>query len=145
MRRSILDFLTICTGAVLGFACAIAPEVGAETAVAASSCSTGLRIWDVDLLRVVDGDTYDLDVKLGLGVSRDERIRLIGFDTPEVRGPDKERGFAATDAAIEFFETCPCIIESEGDRGKYGRLLADVRNKEGVLISEYLRAGGHAK
>jgi micrococcal nuclease len=139
------DLTIIIAGAAFGFACAVAPVVVAEPTVPVPSCSTGQRIWDIEVLNVVDGDTYDFRVDLGLDVSREERIRLIGLDTPEVRGDDKERGFAATDAAIEFFESCPCTIESEGDRGKYGRLLADVRNKDGVLISEFLRVRGHVK
>jgi len=36
----------------------------------------------VELIRVIDGDTIDVDFDLGSGVDRD-RIRLIGIDTPE--------------------------------------------------------------
>lgn len=36
----------------------------------------------VELIRVIDGDTIDVDFDLGSGVDRD-RVRLIGIDTPE--------------------------------------------------------------
>lgn len=36
----------------------------------------------VEFIRVIDGDTFDVDYDLGEGTDRD-RIRLIGIDTPE--------------------------------------------------------------
>ncbi|MCC6945807.1 MAG: thermonuclease family protein, partial [Thermomicrobiales bacterium] len=36
----------------------------------------------VELVRVIDGDTIDVDFDLGPGVDRD-RVRMIGIDTPE--------------------------------------------------------------
>lgn len=36
------------------------------------------------VLRVVDGDTVDVDIDLGFGVwLQEERIRLAGIDAPE--------------------------------------------------------------
>ena len=44
---------------------------------------------DVKFLRVVDGDTVDVDIDLGFGVwMHKERIRLYGIDTPESRTRD---------------------------------------------------------
>ena len=41
------------------------------------------------LLRVVDGDTVDVDIDLGFGVwLRNERVRIMGIDTPESRTTD---------------------------------------------------------
>ena len=40
--------------------------------------------------RVVDGDTVDVDIELGFGVVlSDERVRIMGIDTPESRTSDK--------------------------------------------------------
>ena len=42
------------------------------------------------VLRVVDGDTVDVDIDLGFGiVLKDERVRIMGIDTPESRTRDK--------------------------------------------------------
>ena len=42
------------------------------------------------VLKVVDGDTVDVDIDLGFGiVLTDERVRLMGIDTPESRTSDK--------------------------------------------------------
>ena len=36
--------------------------------------------------RVIDGDTVDVDIELGFGVIlADERVRIMGIDTPESR------------------------------------------------------------
>ena len=43
-----------------------------------------------NLVKVVDGDTVDVDIDLGFGVwLRDERVRIMGIDTPESRTRDK--------------------------------------------------------
>ena len=43
------------------------------------------------VVRVVDGDTVDVDIDLGFGVwLHKERVRIIGIDTPESRTRDKE-------------------------------------------------------
>ena len=43
------------------------------------------------ILRVVDGDTVDVDIDLGFGVwLKNERVRMMGIDTPESRTRDKE-------------------------------------------------------
>ena len=45
----------------------------------------------VKILRVVDGDTVDVDIDLGFGVwMHKERVRLYGIDTPESRTRDLE-------------------------------------------------------
>ena len=36
------------------------------------------------IVKVVDGDTVDCDIELGFGVVlADERVRIMGIDTPE--------------------------------------------------------------
>ena len=44
-----------------------------------------------EIVKVIDGDTVDVDIDLGFGVwLRKERIRLRGIDTPESRTRDVE-------------------------------------------------------
>ena len=46
--------------------------------------------YDVKVIKVVDGDTVDVDINLGFGVTlTDERVRIMGIDTPESRTRDK--------------------------------------------------------
>ena len=53
------------------------------------------------VLKVVDGDTADVDIDLGFGiVLSDERVRLMGIDTPESRTSDKvEKVFGKASSA----------------------------------------------
>ena len=47
--------------------------------------------YNCKIVRVVDGDTVDVDIDLGFGVwMRNERVRLYGIDAPESRTSDKE-------------------------------------------------------
>lgn len=49
------------------------------------------------VVRIVDGDTIDVDVDLGFSIHTKQRLRLLGINAPEVKGPTKAAGDAATD------------------------------------------------
>ena len=43
------------------------------------------------IVKIIDGDTVDVDLDLGFGVwLRDERVRIMGIDTPESRTSDRK-------------------------------------------------------
>jgi micrococcal nuclease len=43
----------------------------------------------IKIVKVIDGDTVDVDIDLGFGVwLKKERVRLFGIDTPESRTRD---------------------------------------------------------
>ena len=80
------------------------------------------------LVRVIDGDTIDIDLDLGFDVwLRNQRVRLYGIDTPESRTRNKAEKVLGL-AAKEFL-TQQCrntfTIASMG-RGKFGRILGIV-------------------
>jgi micrococcal nuclease len=86
------------------------------------------------VVRVVDGDTVDVDVDLGFGIwMNNERVRIMGIDTPESRTRDKiEKVFGL--AAKERLETLLgtyCRLKTqvskngEDMKGKFGRILGD--------------------
>lgn len=86
-------------------------------------------VYDAIVRRVVDGDTIDVDIDLGFNLwMRNERVRLLGVDTPEIRTRDdleKQFGYLAM-SVVEGF--CPVgskvVIETEmDDHGKFGRVL----------------------
>ena len=50
--------------------------------------------YNVEVTRIVDGDTVDVDIDLGFGmVYKKQRVRMMGIDTPESRTRDLEEKF----------------------------------------------------
>ena len=90
--------------------------------------------YDVVLLKCVDGDTVDVDIDLGFGIwLKDERVRIMGIDTPESRTSDKVEkvfGTAAKNRLKELLEHGGKLITTEDKsgedmKGKFGRILGD--------------------
>ena len=87
----------------------------------------------VDILRVVDGDTVDVDIDLGFGVwLRNERVRMMGIDTPESRTSDKVEklfGLAAKNRLKSLLGKKAIlrteVVKGEDAKGKFGRILGD--------------------
>ena len=83
--------------------------------------------------RVVDGDTIDVTIDLGFDLSKKERVRVAGVDTPEKRTRDLEEKALGIDAtnwlkgklegAIDGDDDLVIRTELDGGVGKYGRLL----------------------
>ena len=45
--------------------------------------------YNVSVVKVVDGDTVDVDIDLGFGmIYKKQRVRMLGIDTPESRTRD---------------------------------------------------------
>lgn len=86
-------------------------------------------VYQATVVRTVDGDTLDVDLDLGFSVSVRQRIRLIGVDTPEVRGPERERGLDVAIWVVQILEAADhqVLIQTvkEG-KGKFGRYLGEV-------------------
>lgn len=74
---------------------------------------------------VVDGDTFDVLLDLGFGQYSYTCIRLKGIDTPELRGEEKEAGYAAKDRVVELLLNQPVLVRSFPDES-FGRYVADV-------------------
>ena len=104
--------------------------------------------------KVVDGDTVDIDIDLGFGIwLNDERVRIIGIDTPESRTSDdveKIFGMAAKERVQHLLGAESTLISKvKGDgneemRGKFGRILGDFRLGDGDTLTSKLMAEGHA-
>lgn len=88
------------------------------------------------ILRVVDGDTVDIDIDLGFGIwVHRERVRMMGIDTPESRTRDlteKKFGLASKARLKELLPVGSIqILKTEIDKsgedkkGKFGRVLGD--------------------
>ena len=80
------------------------------------------------VLRVVDGDTIDVMVDLGMGVHRKERLRFSRINAWELRGEFKLKGQLAKQRVMDLLPVGEkIIVETIKDkRGKYGRYLAEI-------------------
>lgn len=106
----------------------------------------------VKVNRVVDGDTVDVDIDLGFNiVLTDERVRIMGIDTPESRTSDdveKVFGLAAKYRLIELLGEYAILktqVDKSGDdmKGKFGRILGDFVAPDGRSVTEILIEEGY--
>ena len=106
------------------------------------------------VLKVVDGDTVDIDIDLGFGMwMHKERVRMMGIDTPESRTSDKvekQFGLASKNRLKELLPVGSSqVLKTEIDRngedakGKFGRILGDFLIEE-KRATEILIEEGHA-
>ena len=106
-------------------------------------------IYDITVLRVIDGDTIDADIHIDAGFDirmtlKDERIRMIGIDTPETRTSNpRERVFGKM-AKNRLAELLPigslAVLNSirYDRRDAFGRVLGTVTLADGRLVNDIL-------
>ncbi len=110
------------------------------------------------IIKIVDGDTVDVDIDLGFNVVlKDERVRIAGIDTPESRTRDLEEkkfGLAAK-ARVKQLLGKTCVLKTqinksgEDMKGKFGRILGDFNVYDSdtdswKLLTSILISEGHA-
>ena len=105
------------------------------------------------ILRVVDGDTVDVDIDLGFGVwMHKERVRIYGLDTPESRTRDKvEKVFGnyAKQIVKDWLPTGSIqkLVTEKDKSGKYGRILGrfkifDAETDREMYMEEWMISKG---
>ena len=113
-----------------------------------------MYMYKCKILRVIDGDTVDIDIDLGFGMwMHKERVRMMGIDTPESRTRDEVEKVFGLASKNRLKELLPIgstqILKTEIDKsgedakGKFGRILGDFLI-EGKKASEILIEEGHA-
>jgi micrococcal nuclease len=99
------------------------------------------------VIRVVDGDTFIVDLPDTLKDTPSTRVRVWGIDAPEMArngSPAARLAVEATQYARDILDGQTVLLTVEPDRlrGRWGRLLAHVELADGELFSEkMLRAG----
>ena len=104
------------------------------------------------LRRVVDGDTVDVDIDLGFGIwQMNERVRIMGIDTPESRTRDKiEKKFGlAAKAKLKSILGKTTVLKTTINKkgvdmkGKFGRVLGDFLQND-KSVAKIMCETGHA-
>lgn len=98
----------------------------------------------MQILRVIDGDTYDVRVDLGFRITTWQRVRLMGVNTPEIKGAEKPEGLKVK-AYVETLLLGKTVLAETFKQGKYGRYLVDITLEDGQQLSSHLVERGMAR
>jgi micrococcal nuclease len=103
------------------------------------------------VLKVLDGDTIDVEIDLGFDISITKRVRLAGIDTPESRTTDKmEKTFGLESKAKlkQILDAAKLVViktEKPDSTEKFGRVLGWLHiDLSEVSVNETLIASGYA-
>lgn len=89
------------------------------------------------IVRVIDGDTLDVDIDLGFHVHIKERLRVARVDTPEIRGEERPEGLKSSAFVKANLPVGEVVRIRTQKTGKFGRWLAEVwyNDEDGVPIN----------
>ena len=102
----------------------------------------------VDVIRTIDGDTFEARVHLWPGLDMTTRVRLRGIDAPELKAacPQELRmAEAASDALRGLLDEGEVTIFNIGPDKYNGRVVADAATRRTPNVSGALLAAGHAR
>ena len=122
---------------ILQYCCLIALAVGYSMSLSAKPCTIKRGDEVVRITKVVDGDTVINN--------RNERIRLIGINTPE-KSRHKKRKNPLADEALQYLEKWVLnkrvLVEYDADRvDPHGRFLAHLHDRYGNINARMVREG----
>lgn len=96
-----------------------------------------MALWfkfNAKLVRVLDGDTVELDLDLGFHLTLRHIVRVWGIDCPELEGATAAAGEAAKAFTVAWFAACtgPLLVHTfkPNPEDKYGRYLATIMRDE---------------
>ena len=104
------------------------------------------RDYPSEVTSIYDGDTITLEVSLGFGLSKIERIRLYGIDAPEVRGSERYEGLKSRDALRKKILHKEVRLETlkKDKKGKYGRTIGTIWI-DGENVNKWMVINGFAE
>ena len=105
----------------------------------------------INVVKIIDGDTVDVDIDLGFGVwLKKQRVRLYGIDTPESRTRDlveKRFGNMAKDYLKSRLSSGAILGTRLDKKGKFGRILGEffvLDTDQKINVNEELISKHHA-
>ena len=104
------------------------------------------------ILKVLDGDTVDIDLDLGFNiVLSNQRVRMAGIDTPESRTVDKEEKIRGNLSKMKLAEKLPVgsyvkieTQKSDNNDDKFGRILAIFVLEDGTSLNQWMIDNNYA-
>ena len=110
--------------------------------------ATDRRAEDAEVIRTIDGDTFEARVHVLPGRDLFTRVRLRGIDAPELKAAcaqELKLAEAATDALRDLLGQGGVTIYHIGPDKYQGRVVADVATKRTDNVSAALLAAGHMR
>jgi len=102
----------------------------------------------VEVVRTIDGDTFEALVHLSPGLDVATRVRLRGIDAPELKAScpqELQMAEAASGALRSLLGQGGVAIFNIGPDKYEGRVVADVSTRRTDNVSAALLAAGHAR
>jgi endonuclease YncB( thermonuclease family) len=102
----------------------------------------------VDVVRTIDGDTFEARVHLEPGLDLNTRVRLRGIDAPELKAScpqELQMAEAATGALRALLGEGEVRIFNIGPDKYSGRVVADVATRRTGNVATAMLAAGHAR
>ncbi len=102
----------------------------------------------VEVVRVIDGDTFEARVHLWPGLEMTTRVRLRGIDAPEMKAAcagESRMAEAASEALRAQLADGDVMIFNIGPDKYNGRVVADAATRRTPNVSSALLTSGHAR
>jgi len=102
----------------------------------------------VEVVRTIDGDTFEARVHLWPGLEMTTRVRLRGIDAPELKAScpqELQMAEAAGSALRDLLGEGEVTIYNIGPDKYHGRVVADAATRRTENVSMALLAGGFAR
>jgi endonuclease YncB( thermonuclease family) len=150
-----LAALTFAVGLALGVG--IAPEIGRQVRANPAPVVPPITespmlvrgVHPADVLRVIDGDTFEARVRVWPGIEITTKVRLRGIDAPELGRPgcpeERTKAEAARDALKAMLAEGDVAVLRVGLDKYGGRVLADAATRATPDISAAMLAKGFAR
>jgi micrococcal nuclease len=96
--------------------------------------------YKAETVRVIDGDTVVMRIDVGFDITVVKKIRLLGVNTPEIRGESREEGLKAK-ALVEAWLEGEEVVIFTSKADSFGRYLAEIVCNGESLTSYLLKMG----
>lgn len=100
-------------------------------------------VFEAQLVRVIDGDTYVFSMDVGFDIYPHITVRIMGINSPEIKGATKVQGMISRDYAEDFLMSAEYIeIRTERDMS-FTRYLGDIY-VDGENLATHMASNGYA-
>lgn len=96
------------------------------------------------IVKVIDGDTVDVMIDMGLRIYTQQRIRLYGINAPELRTPEGPKARYRLAELLPFGSEVT-LRTFKDKQEKYGRYLGVFIDSEGHEVNQRMVLEGHAE